>query len=487
MSLAAARRRSVLERTDSPALAPSAAWVLVAGLTLIAFALRVSQIDQSLLGDEVFTYQDIYRHSFGTVLTTVQTGGENSPPLYFVLAWLSAQLGDPTVWIRLPSVVLGAATVPVVFALGWETIGTVGALIGAAIFAITPFTVYYGTEARPYATMTFFVAVSTLALLRAVKGKSRWWWLVYVVATVAAAYSHYTCVFVLFAQACWSLWACRDRIREPLAANLIAALLYLPWLPHLRGKALAVIGALYPLGVHRVLTDLLRPIPGHPSAPLSAIPTIPGLVAVAVCAMLGMAFMARKMRAPRARLPPHLPLLIALTLASPVGLLLYSVLDTDLWLPRGLSASIPAAALVLGAFLAAPPRRLVLATVTIVLAVMAAGTARSFDTTYARPPFRVMAGYLDDSAGPHDPVLIMSLVGQPAITAEWHKPHLLVNALGPMWADVPPRGTAYLVLDDAIARDKHLGTPEHRGFELVARRHYVGGGFPTAILIYRRG
>ena len=77
----------------------------VALLTAIAFALRLSQIHQSLYGDEVFTYQDIHGRVFGAVLTTVHTGGETSPPSFFLLAWLTAKLGDPTVWLRLPSVV----------------------------------------------------------------------------------------------------------------------------------------------------------------------------------------------------------------------------------------------------------------------------------------------------------------------------------------------------------------------------------------------
>lgn len=464
----------------------SAETIAVAGLTVVAFVLRFSQIHQSLLGDEVFTYQDIFGRSFGAVLTTVHSGGENSPPLYFLLAWLSAKLGDPTVWIRLPSVVLGTATIPVVYVLGRETIGSRGALIAAAVISVTPFTVYYGTEARPYATMTFFVALSTLALLRAAKSGARAWWIVYILATAAAAYSHYTSIFVLAVQGLWSLWVCRDRIREALTANVIAAILYIPWVPQLRGKALAVIGALYPLGVHRVLTDLLRPIPGHPSAPLSAIPTIPGLVAVAVCVLIGLAFVIRDARASPPRWPPYFPLLIGLTLASPVGLLLYSLLDTDLWLPRGLSASIPAAALVLGGLLAAPPKRLMLAAVTVVLAVMVAGTVRSFDTTYSRPPFRDMAAYLDQVAGRDDPVVIVSIVGRPAITAEFGKPHRTVTALHRLWDAVPRNGAAFLVLDDQLDQVLHLGTPSHPGFALVARRRYFGGGFPTEILVYRR-
>ncbi len=483
------------ERTRRSALALNSAGAAVVGLTLLALVLRASQIDQSLFGDEVFTYQDVVGRSFGAVLSTVHTGGENSPPLFFLLAWLSAKLGNPSIWIRLPSVVLGTATVPVIYLLGRETIGARGALIGTAIFAAAPFTVYYGTEARPYGCLMFFTALSTLALLRAIASRRlSWWWLVYVLSTDAAAYSHYTSVFLLAVQGLWSLWACRDRIAVPLGANLLAGLLYLPWLPNLQGKALAVIGGLYPLGVGRVLTDVLRPIPGHPTVPLSAIPTIPGLVVVALGALIGLASLVyyrlvaspgRSRDAAGLERTTHLPLLAALTLATPVGLLLYSILDTDLWLPRGLSASIPAEALLLGALLAST-RRLVIPLVTVVVAVLLFGTVRSFDTAYSRPPFRDMAAYLDRVASPRDPIVIISLVGQPAITVELRRRHHLVQNLAGLWAGVPPGGSAYAVLDDHIDRAIGLGTPEHRGFELVGRRSYVGGGFATQILTYRR-
>jgi uncharacterized membrane protein len=91
--------------------------VVVGVVTAVALLLRLSQLHQSLGGDEVFSYQDIFGRSFGAVLTTVHAGGENSPPLFFLLAWATAKLGDSTVWLRLPSVVAGTATVVVVYAI----------------------------------------------------------------------------------------------------------------------------------------------------------------------------------------------------------------------------------------------------------------------------------------------------------------------------------------------------------------------------------
>ena len=106
---------------------------MVGTMTVAAFILYLSQVHQSLYADEVFTYREIAGHSLTSMIHTVGTGVEVSPPLYFVLAWFSAKLGDPTVCIRLPSLILGAATIPVIYLLGRDTIGRAAGAIGTAI------------------------------------------------------------------------------------------------------------------------------------------------------------------------------------------------------------------------------------------------------------------------------------------------------------------------------------------------------------------
>lgn len=490
MSLTAARTRDdTRERIalSRQALGVEPIVLAVAALTALAFALRFSQIHQSLLGDEVFTYQDIHGRSFGAVLTTVHTGGENSPPLFFLLAWLTAKVGDPTVWLRLPSIVLGAATVPLIYAIGRQTVGRVAGLVGAAFFAISPFTVYYGTEGRPYATMTFFVALSTFALLRAVGTRQSKWWILYVVAAVAAAYTHYTSVFVLVLQGAWSLWRCRDRLRQPVIASVVAILLYLPWLPHLRGKELGVIGGLYPLTASHVLKDSVRWLAGYVWASLTQIPGTWGLLVLGACLLAGLAaVIARWWRGGR-RIDWSAPwlLLVVLAIATPVGLLVYSIAVTDLWLPRGLSASIPAAVLVIGALLAALPGAARIVAVAAVLATLAVGTIKSFGPDYVREPYRAMSAYVDRHARPQDSVLAFSFIGQPAIEAMLHKPRPVVTPTFRTYASVRPGAYAYLFLDQTVQRRLNLGTPHFPGLTLIGRKHYRGS-LPTVLLIYHK-
>ncbi len=466
----------------------------IAVLTLAVLILRVSQIHQSLFGDELWTYQQIHGHSFGSMFRAIHPGAENAPPLFFVLAWLSSKLGDPTVWIRLPSVILGTATVPVIYAVGRQTVGRVTGTIGAAMFALSPFSVFYGIEARPYATMAFFASLSTLALVKAVRSNSVRWWILYLLAAAAAAYTHYTAVFVLAVQGAWSLWAARHRLKVPLMANAGVVLLYVPWIPHLRSKQLVIIGLLEPLNLHNIRHDVLAAMVGYPLATLHGIPTIPGLVAIAVGTLLGLAAFAARRR-PRAERRPAaepgtvggLPLLTALATATPAGVLAYSLVSTDIWDARDLYASVPYGALVLATLLAAIPWKLRLAAALLVLGTLLAGTIRAITPAYTRPQFRAAAQYLDRAARPRDPIILYPsyLSLDEVITVELHRPHVVVKGVPTHWPATPLGGADYALYDDAYEAAGRPIRPPPAGFSLVGRRRY-GGSLPFQLLTYRR-
>jgi 4-amino-4-deoxy-L-arabinose transferase-like glycosyltransferase len=469
----------------------------IGALTLAVFGLRISQIDQSLFGDELWTYQQIHNHSLGAMFRAIHPGAENAPPLFFVLAWITSKLGDPSVWIRLPSVVLGTATVPVIYALGRQAVGTSAGIIAAAAFGLAPFSAYYGTEARPYVTMAFFVVVSTFALVRAVRSRSVGWWVLYVLAASAAAYSHYTAVFALVIQGAWSLWASRDRLRPVLAASAAIVLLYVPWLAHLKSKELGVIGFLEPLNWHNVWHDLVQATVGYQLASASVIPSVPGLIAVITVALVGLVALVLRHRAAEAAAsdcaasseptPGKLPLLTALALATPVGVLLYSLLATDIWDSRDLYASVPYGALVLGALVAAIPAKPRALAILVVLGTLLTGTIRALTPAYTRPPFRVAAHYLDRVAGPQDPVVVYPSYGSldDVITVQFRRRHTVVKGVPSQWPAIPRGGAGYVLLDDSLARVAHVPVPSPPGYTLRAKRHY-GGFVSFTLLIYRR-
>jgi uncharacterized membrane protein len=456
--------------------------LMVAAMTVAAFILHLTQVHQSLFADEVIAYREVVGHSLTTAIHAVGTGGDLCPPLFFVLAWFSAKIGDPTVWIRLPSLILGAATIPVIYLLGRDTVGRAAGAIGAAAFAASPFALFFGVQARPYATAAFFTVLSTYALVRAVRGDDRRWWALYAFAAAAAAYSHYTTVFVLVAQGAWGLWACRTRWRRVLLANVAAVILYLPWLATYMhgGAALREFAVIESFTVRHVLQDMVRLVVGYQYAPLHAIPTVPGFVAIAVCALLGGVLLARHYVGDRARALSDIArggllLIVALALATPIGLLLYSLLVQDIWHAENLYASAPAAMVMLGALLVAIPRSPRAIAVALVLGVLLFGTIRGLSPSWVRPPYRAVARYLDRVAGPRDPVLLFTYrsVLDDAIPVQLKRPHTIIARVPKPWPRRPAGTLAFVVVDNSkIHRLRRALAPS--GYELIGRRPYTG-------------
>src|SRR3954470_12353504 len=181
--------------------------LIVAALTAVGVALRITIAHQSLFADELSTRYILAGHGLGDMVSLVHTDAEITPPLYFVAAWLTTRLGFAPELLRAPSLLAGAAAIPLVYLLGVRTVGRRAALVAAALTTFSPFMVYYATEARGYGLMMALVLGSTLCVLSAAEGGRTRWWAAYAACTCAAVYTHYTSVFVLGAQLAWVLWA----------------------------------------------------------------------------------------------------------------------------------------------------------------------------------------------------------------------------------------------------------------------------------------
>jgi 4-amino-4-deoxy-L-arabinose transferase-like glycosyltransferase len=113
----------------------------LAALTAIGFALRLVGIDQSLYGDEGYTFGIVDGHGLGDVISAVHDTSI-TPPLHYVLAWAAIQLGDPEITVRVPSLLLGTLTIPLVFVLGRRVAGVAAGWVAAAIVALSPFAIF---------------------------------------------------------------------------------------------------------------------------------------------------------------------------------------------------------------------------------------------------------------------------------------------------------------------------------------------------------
>jgi mannosyltransferase len=193
-------------------------WVL-AGLTALGVAVRFASLGvQSYHHDEVITALRVLPGSFGDMLHAVKVS-ESNPPLYYVLAWgWAKEFGTGEIGLRSLSALFGAATVPVGYLVGRELASRRAGLTLAGLIAVNPMLIWYSQEARSYALLVFFGAVSIFFFVRALdtgRGRDLAWW---TLASALALCSHYFAVFAVAIEAIWLLIALRRRWRVVLPA-----------------------------------------------------------------------------------------------------------------------------------------------------------------------------------------------------------------------------------------------------------------------------
>lgn len=389
----------------------------LAGLTLLAFVLRLPLVDQSLTLDEPHTWV-MATGGLGDVFDELRAGYEIHPPLYFVLAWASAQIADPTVWVRVPSLVLGTASVPLTYLIGVRSVGRPAAAVGAVLLAVSPFGVRYAADARPYATLMFFALLSTLALLVAVESGRRRWWALYAVSACALLYTHYFGAFVLLAQAGWALWAAPEQRRSALLAYAAVGAGYLPWLPSLllQPHDTSDYAGIVPLTPRWLGEQVLVFFPGNGADQASGLPGSAAVIALgAALVLLAALAVLRLRRLGRRPAPPSraVALLLLIALVSVAGLLLFSAGGDNVWVARYLGPILPLAMLLVGALLVRAPVPAAIATGAVVLAVLGLGTAKGFESRYARAGYKEAARYLESSVTPRDVVLEFPFTSRP--------------------------------------------------------------------------
>jgi len=180
---------------------------------------------------------------------------EITPPLSFVASWVTLHLGHTPVALRLPSLLAGTLTIPAVYLLGTRTVGRRPALVAAALATVSPFMIFYSTEARAYGLLMLLVTGSTLSMLLAVDTgrrcgggctqRARRW-------RSGRTTPAYSC-----SPPSWRgpVGASGAR-RAALLATLGAVVGVLPWLPgffdELRSPTLKILSALAPFDAHDV-------------------------------------------------------------------------------------------------------------------------------------------------------------------------------------------------------------------------------------------
>ena len=158
------------------------------------------------------------------------------PPLYYVSARFWIQwFGSSATAIRSLSALISLLAFPCIYWLCLELFESpLTGWVAVALLAVSPVHVLFAQEARQYSLWTVTILLSSAALLRAMRVKTKLSWVIYSVTVVANLYTFLFSGLVLLGQAIYVVAVERCRLSKTLIGYLVASLAalfaFVPWL-----------------------------------------------------------------------------------------------------------------------------------------------------------------------------------------------------------------------------------------------------------------
>jgi len=215
----------------------------LAGILLIGAALRFIALDRNPLWWDEGNNAYFAQASLGDLLRLSRLTLDTNPPAHRLAlkVWLSLW-GEGVFSLRSLSAVCGILTIGLVFLWGRWRYGTAVGLVAAALAAIWPMALYHQREAKGYAWVTFFLALSVYLWQKYLDEAPRWRFWPWVGASVSAALAlgaHYYAALFIAAQGvglALLLALSRTPLREALkrwgrwaSVQAVAVLAVSPW------------------------------------------------------------------------------------------------------------------------------------------------------------------------------------------------------------------------------------------------------------------
>ncbi len=218
---------------------------------LVGAALRLNQIgDQVLVDDEWHGMIFVLTRRLPETWLDFNPLVNSSRP-YNVYRWLLLHtVGWSEIGLRLPVLLCGVTSAPLVGGLVRKYVGERAALICAFLIAISPILVFYSRFCRSYALIALLGPISIIALCEWLTTNRVRWAITYVLATVSLAYCHLTGLAVAgatltFAVAAWTLTRWRrsrgiavSALSLGIVVGTIALMLGVLLYPVFKGRAL---------------------------------------------------------------------------------------------------------------------------------------------------------------------------------------------------------------------------------------------------------
>ena len=121
-----------------------------------------------------------------------------NPPIFVWLEYIIISIaGVSEITLRFAPALFGALTVPLIYFVGKEFIDENGGIIAASAFALSPFLILYSQEARAYSMLLFFITLTTLFYLKAIKSEGLKYWIIFAILAACSIWVHfYTVIFL---------------------------------------------------------------------------------------------------------------------------------------------------------------------------------------------------------------------------------------------------------------------------------------------------
>lgn len=177
-----------------------------------------------------------------TLSTSTGGAAEEHPLLYYTLLWVWMQVfGSGVVAVRLLSVLFSLVQVVLIWGFMKDVFSIPIALAAGVLFALSPFQVHYGQEARMYGLLSLWILLCMWMAWRGTTQPGWGSWIIFGISAALAMYTHtLAAIFLIPIAFTPFLLKSSQRWRRLFMAGIFAILLYLPWGLHLPQQFLKV-------------------------------------------------------------------------------------------------------------------------------------------------------------------------------------------------------------------------------------------------------
>ncbi len=288
--------------------------IALIAILLIGAFLRFYRLGaKSLWLDEAFTLW-VANHSFGDVWNWIARIDQHPPLFYLLLSGWVKLFGDSEITIRALPALLGTLTLPLFYATARRIAPPTTALLALLLLAINPFHIDYAQDTRMYTLLTFAGCGAIYFMLRLVGdervgnwrlgnwGLSDWNVVGLAIFQAIGMWTHNTFVIffplaILIGLAAAQLYSAfripHSALRKLLTAQLLALLLWSPWLVNFVRQSLKVDAEFWirPLSLGQIYDTLRRLLFDHFTlAPVTAL----CILLAIFCAFVGFAKLSRE-------------------------------------------------------------------------------------------------------------------------------------------------------------------------------------------------